>query len=401
LSHSSSATSRSAGVREHDRDQAEQSGEHDGDERRRPGLRAVQAAHALGVDEDLAEAQAREERRGHAASVLVEELDEVELRADGDDQLRALLGGDEHRHVLARARRRHELEGQPERLEVVAARSAAVGIGVDDELSAAAQRALGGGVHVADDHVGLEALVDERVRAAVNGQDRGLDVADVGAQRAQVLLVVDAADDDERRPVAEIRVKSRQLDPPGQELALLEHVLDRVLGEGLECVADLAAPLVGRRAHGLGLLDVALGQQLARAPHLPAVDRDLLAVLEFVEEVVVLHVDEVHPRLDEQQRTHVRVRTRRGRAAVEDGHDARRDEILSRDPVEVTMVQDRDRAMTQRLHEELRAAAEACGPRDLPGDGYGHRRSLDGVVNRMRSVRCTHRARPPDRLVAS
>ena len=83
-----------------------------------------------------------------------------------------------------------------------------------------------------------------------------------GAQRAEVLLVVDAAHDDERRAVAEVRVEARQLDAPGEQLALLEHVLDRVLRERLERVADLAAALVGGGAHGLGLLDDAAGEEL-------------------------------------------------------------------------------------------------------------------------------------------
>src|SRR5207253_2249936 len=83
-----------------------------------------QPAHTLGVDEDLSDPEAREERGGHSPTVLVEELDEVEVRADGHDQRRRLLVGDQHGDVLAGARRGHELVGQAERLQVLAARRA-------------------------------------------------------------------------------------------------------------------------------------------------------------------------------------------------------------------------------------------------------------------------------------
>ena len=45
---------------------------------------------------------------------------------------------------------------------------AAVRVGVHDELGAAAERAVGGRVHVADDHVRLEARLEDRVGAAVH-----------------------------------------------------------------------------------------------------------------------------------------------------------------------------------------------------------------------------------------
>ena len=49
--------------------------------------------------------QPREERRGHPGAVLVEELGEVEVGAHRDDQLGALLVGEQHRHVLTGADR--------------------------------------------------------------------------------------------------------------------------------------------------------------------------------------------------------------------------------------------------------------------------------------------------------
>ena len=49
--------------------------------------------------------QPRQERRGHAGAVALEELDQVEVRPDGDDQLGALLVGEQEREVLADAGR--------------------------------------------------------------------------------------------------------------------------------------------------------------------------------------------------------------------------------------------------------------------------------------------------------
>ena len=129
-----------------------------------------------------------------------------------------------------------QLERDAEALQALAAGGAAVAVAVHDELRAAAQRRLARRVHVADDHVWLQAGVEQRLRAAVDGHDHRALVADEWPQRAQVALVADAANDDQRRAVAEVRAKARQLDSPSQQLALLAHVLDGVVREALERV---------------------------------------------------------------------------------------------------------------------------------------------------------------------
>ncbi len=91
--------------------------------------------------------------------------------------------------------RGHELERQPQLLQAVAPGRAAVGVGVHDQLGAAAQRRLAGRVHVADDHVGRQARLEQRVGAAVDGDDHRAHVADERPQRAQVALMLDAAHD--------------------------------------------------------------------------------------------------------------------------------------------------------------------------------------------------------------
>ncbi len=92
---------------------------------------------------------------------------------------------------------------------------------MDDQLRAATQRLVAGGVHVADDHVRREALGAQRVGPAVDGDEHRAHVANVGTQDAQVLLMLDTAHDDERGAVAEARGQLGQLDAAGQELALV------------------------------------------------------------------------------------------------------------------------------------------------------------------------------------
>ena len=145
---------------------------------------------------------------------------------------------------------------------------APVGVGVHDELGAAAQRRLAGGVHVADDHVRGQARLEQRVGAAVDGDDHRAHVPDERPQRPQVALVVDAAHDDERGAVAEVGREARQLDPAGQQLALLAHVLDRVAREALERLADLRR-LASVSARTRSQVEhLAAGEQLAPAQHL-------------------------------------------------------------------------------------------------------------------------------------
>ena len=59
---------------------------------------------------------------------------------------------------------------------------AAVAVGVDDDLGAAAQRVVADRVHVPDDHVGPVAGLEQRVGAAVDADEHRAVVADVGAQ---------------------------------------------------------------------------------------------------------------------------------------------------------------------------------------------------------------------------
>ena len=82
-------------------------------------------------------------------------------------------------------------------------------------------------------------------------------VADVGAQRAQVALVVHPAHHHQGGAVAEVGGELRQLELAGQQLALGHHVLDRVLGERLQRLADRLPALLGERQDGRRILHLA------------------------------------------------------------------------------------------------------------------------------------------------
>ena len=124
-------------------------------------------------------------------------------------QRRALLVGELEREVLADPRRRHRLEPEPEPAEPRGAGRLAVRVRVDDELGAGAQRAVGDGVEVPDDHVRGEPHLAQRVGAAVDRDEHRAEVADVRPHHPQVGLVARPARDDERVPVAEPRAERR------------------------------------------------------------------------------------------------------------------------------------------------------------------------------------------------
>ena len=122
--------------------------------------------------------------------------------------------------------------------EFLAARAASVRVHVVHELRAAVPRAVGERVEVADDDVGLEPHLEQRVGATVDGDEHRLVLLDVRPQRAQVVAVVVAAHDDDRVPAADIDVERRELERLERELRFALHVLERVLGEVPQLDAD-------------------------------------------------------------------------------------------------------------------------------------------------------------------
>ena len=74
-----------------------------------------------------------------------------------------------------------------ELLDPLQAGRPAVAVGVHDQLGPAAQRLVGDRVHVADDDVRPVAGLEQRVGAAVHADQHRPVLADVGAQRREVL----------------------------------------------------------------------------------------------------------------------------------------------------------------------------------------------------------------------
>ena len=182
----------------------------------------------------------------------------------------------------------------------------AVAVRVDEDLGAGAQRAVRDRVHVADDHVGLEPGLEQRVGAAVDRDQHGLEVADVRADDPQVALVPGPARDDERVPVAEARLERREVDALREQAPLVAQVAHRVLGERLERLGH-AALLRDQRAVELACLQHAPRREArAVAEDAAAAHGELLAVATPVEQLGAGRVDQPDAAADERERAGVR-----------------------------------------------------------------------------------------------
>ena len=166
---------------------------------------------------------------------------------------------------------------------------------------------------------------------------------------------------------------------PDEQLALLLHVLDGVAGEALERLADLLAALLGELADRLGVLDVAVRDDLVAAQDLAArARRSGRRRRDRSNSGAPGDVDQVDAGLDQQQRAHVRVVAARGARAVDHRLDAAGDEVLARHAVEIVVVDDRHVARTQALDEMLGALAEPGDPRDLDRAALRRRVAVGG-----------------------
>ena len=207
------------------------------------------------------------------------------MRADGDDQLGAFPVREQERDVLGDPGCRDRLEGHAEAAEPLFTRSVTFAVGVDQDLGAAPKRVVGDRIHVADDHVGLPALLQQRLRAAVDGDEHGLEVAHVRADDPEIALVAGPARDDERVPVSEAGLQRREVDPLGEQPALLAQVAHRVVGELLERLRHTAL-LRCERTDELALLECPAGGDTRPVPEeAPAANGEPLAVRDLVEEL--------------------------------------------------------------------------------------------------------------------
>ena len=104
------------------------------------------------------------------------------MRADGHDQLRASLVGEEERDVLAGARRSHLDVRDAQPLQAGTPRRAAVRVGVEHDLRRCPSRPAGSAPSARSEMLsmsptttsGYVARVEQRVRAAVHPDEHGL-----------------------------------------------------------------------------------------------------------------------------------------------------------------------------------------------------------------------------------
>ena len=182
-----------------------------------------------------------------------------------------------------------------------------------DELGAAAQSLLRHRIHVADDDVGGDPLVEQGVGSPVDGDHHRLHLPQVGGptQQAQVLLVAGAADHDQDLAAGPVGVEIRQLEVVVDQVGVVLEVLDGVLDEAVQLRSEGGpAPFVDPQDRVLVLSD-ADGDLASVDDHGVALDRRRVSLGDSLHESVTEGVDQRDPGAQQQQRPLVGVATRR------------------------------------------------------------------------------------------
>ena len=213
---------------------------------------------------------------------------------------------------------------------------------MDDQLRAAPEGAVRDRVHVADDHVGLHPRLDQRIGPAVDADQDRPEVAHVRPDDPEVALVAGAARDHERLALAEARLQRRELDALGEQAPFLAQVLQRVLGEDLQGIGNPRLLLGERRREPVRLERSAVGEARPVAEEARAADGHGVSVAELVEERRAGRVDQADAAAHEQERARVREAAGLRLGHVHDDADARLEQLLGRDAVDVLVVDDRD-----------------------------------------------------------
>ena len=227
------------------------------------------------------------------------------------------------------------------------------------QLCLAAHGAIGKGVEVADDDVGSEADVEQRVGATVDRDEHRAKLPDVRAQRRKIVLVVVATHDDHRVASRDLRFQRRKDERFERDVGFLRDVVERVLGEPTELVADTGP----RRLHPL--LDVVLSQQRADRELLVTPPQRAVAQLDDVAVAYRVHdpgpdgVEQRHTRARNLYRPLVRIAPADRLGRVDDSNRAGVDEAVGRDAIDVLVVDDRDLAPFESLGEVLRPESDA------------------------------------------
>ena len=190
-----------------------------------------------------------------------------------------------------------------------------------DQLGPRAKRLVGGGVHVAEHDVGLQADFEDRVGAAVHADEHRTHVAYVGPKRAQVLAIGGPPYDDQRVTLAEAGAHRGQLDLPNQELPLLAEPGHGVLGECRERVVDALSLRLEPLSELVGGQLAPCGEHGPVAADLPAGDHHHLTVPKLLEQRRGWSVDQSDSGLRQHERLRVRIAAGGERRHVDYGSD--------------------------------------------------------------------------------
>ena len=274
---------------------------------------------------------------------------------------------------------------EAELLEALRPGRATVRIGVDDQLGARAKRGVARRVHVAQDHVRLAARLEERVRPAVNADQHRLDVADVRrAAPAGPCGRCVPAHHDQRVAVAEPRPRpAGSRSRPARSAPSSRRWAIVFSAKSMRASSIRARCSASCSASSATLKDAARRQHRPVASNLAAGDRDEVTVPQLLEERRGGCVDQPDAGL---ARASAARRSGSGRssegATFTTAGTRRGHEVLSGDPIEVRVVDDRDVRRTQAADEHLRLPPEPGAPLDrhlrpsragprAPGTGHG------------------------------
>ena len=283
------------------------------------------------------------------------------MGADADDQRRPLLVGHQHRHVLAGPGGGDDLVVEPRLQQPLPARRPAVGVGVDDQLGAAAQRRVAGRVHVAEDHVGLQpALRGPRRRRR---RRRRSAAARRGCRRA----ALSGRGGGGRRGRRSGR-GGRGSWPGSAGRRCCRSAGRSLRARGRPCSRRIRASASSIRCAVLLHLALELGDPRGRGRAATSSPPTKIAPPSIRTRSPSLSRSkssasgasiEADPRAGQHQRPGVRVPALRGGRGVEHRDDPGFDQLLGGDAVDVDVVDDRDLAGAQALDQVLGPLARA------------------------------------------
>ncbi len=182
----------------------------------------------------------------------------------------------------------------------------------------------------------------------------------IGPQHFEIELVVVSPHDDQAMPPGDRRGHLGHTDAVEQEIALLLEVFHGVGRERFQLHRQTLARVEHRLAHGLQVLAHAMRHRLVAEEDRVAVDANLVALADLLEDALTEVVEQRDARLDQHLRTQVGVTARDRRFGVEHRGHADRHQRVGGDTVEIDVVDDSDVARAQPTYQTLRPAVEPC-----------------------------------------